>query len=87
MLFFEIHEPYYALIKAEDKETAKLEYEAAVAFLEDEDGAIEEVDKDYALATFSQSKDEEGELLDVSEILQEFKDENRSVLLIDGTLI
>lgn len=87
MQFFEIHEPYYALIKAENKEKAKLEYEAAVAFFEDEEKEIEEVEKEYALAKFSQSQDEDGELLDISEILKEFKDKERSILLIDGALL
>lgn len=86
MRFFEIHEPYYALLKAEDEEQAKKEYESAVAFI-DEPNEIKEVEKDYALVKFSQTKDEDGNLLSLDEILDEFRGKERSVLLIDGALL
>lgn len=86
MRYFEVQEPYYALLKAEDLDHAKLEYNASVAFLEESD-EIEEVKEDYALAKFSQAKDEDGNLISVKEILEEFRKEERCLLLIDGTLL
>lgn len=85
MKYFEIVDPYYALLKAEDKEQAKLEYNASVAGLEDIND-IHEVPEDYALVRFSQTLDENKKLIAPKTILEEFKSPDRCVLLWDGSL-
>lgn len=85
MKYFEVVDPYYALLKAEDKEDAKLEYNASVAGLEDIND-IHEVPEDYALVRFSQTSDEDCKLLPPKEVLDEFKSPDRCVLIWDGSL-
>ncbi|MED4083891.1 hypothetical protein P4637_03315 [Halalkalibacterium halodurans] len=87
--YYEVTEPYYALIKADSKEEAIEEYVKSVA--ENEDGevdeSIEEVEKEYALALFGQCKTEDGELLPPDKVLEEFNDQKSRVLAFDGALI
>jgi len=87
MKYFEVYDPYYALIKAENKEAARDEYVANVA---DDDGTlideIKEVDRDYALVKYSRGKDEDGKLIPIPEILNDFQSGENLVLLIDPTL-
>ena len=85
MRYFEVVIPYYALLKAEDKERALLEYNASVAHLEDIND-IHEVPEDYAFVRFSQVPGEDKKLLDPKTILEEFTDVNRCVLVWDGAL-
>lgn len=88
MKYFEIHDPYYALIKASDKQEVLKTYVEFVADGDDklEDG-IEEVDRDYALLKFSRARGEDGKLSDISDVLKEFKEDEAFPLLIDGTLV
>ena len=85
MKYFEVLIPYYALLKAEDKEQALLEYNASVAHLEDIKD-IHEVPEDYALVMFSQVPSEDKKLLAPKTVLEEFNDANRFVLVWDGAL-
>lgn len=88
MKFFEVHDPYYALIKAENKEKAVNEYIHNVAA--DEDGKlideIEEVDRDYAIAQYSRGKSEDGKEIPLKEILEDVQNDRDIVLLFDGSL-
>lgn len=86
MRYFEVVIPYYALLKAEDKEEALLEYNASVAGLEDIND-IHEVPEDYALVRFSQAPGEDKKLIDPKVVLDEFNDDKRCVLVVDGALI
>lgn len=87
MKFFEIHYPYYALIKAENEEKAIEEYTKYIA---DDDGTlkdeIKEVDRDYALALFSIVKDKFDEHEPITKIIDEFRKAENDILLVDGTL-
>ena len=88
MKYFEINDPYYALIKAENQAEAIKIYTEYVA---DDDGTlheeIKEVDRDYALASFSRGGTEDGEEVPISEILEDFQSEVSAVLLIDPALL
>ncbi|WP_400162898.1 hypothetical protein ACAF76_008300 [Brevibacillus sp. TJ4] len=88
MKFFEIHSPYYALLKANSQEEAIAKYAECVA---DDDGTlheeIAEVDRDYALVSFSRGATEDGQVVPILEILKDFQSEDSAVLLIDSGLI
>ncbi|ALC80428.1 hypothetical protein [Bacillus gobiensis] len=86
MKYFEVLDPYYALLKAKDREDAKLQYNATVADLEDIE-EIKEVPEDYALVRFSQAPGENKKLVPPSEILKDFRDPKHSLLIIDGSLL
>lgn len=81
MKYFEIHDPYYALVKAETVEKALEIYVEQVA---DDDGTlreeIKEVDRDYALIQFARSESED-------ETLDKFHREKSEVLLIESSLL
>lgn len=70
MKFFDFHSPYLALIKAKDEQQAKEKY---VEWVADEEGDLEfdEVERDYAIVMFSQTKGENGELIPAEEILEQ----------------
>lgn len=88
MKFFEIHSPYYALLRANTQEEAIAKYTECVA---DDDGTlheeITEVDRDYALVSFSRGTTEDNETVPVKEILEDFKKEGSAVLLISRELL
>jgi len=88
MKFYEIHEPYYALIKAGNKEKAREEYISKVA---DDEGTVmqemNEVDRDYAVARFSRAKAESGKDVPLEEILKQIKSDSVELLIIDGLLL
>jgi hypothetical protein len=88
MKFFETHDPYYALIKAENQAEAIKIYTEYVA---DDDGTlneeIREVDRDYALVRFARSKSEDGDFESVPHALEKFRREKSEVLLIDSGLL
>lgn len=83
MKYFEIHDPYYALIKAHDQDEAIKVYTEYVAEV---DGTlheeIREVDRDYALVSYSRGATEDNEEVLIPEILEIFQSEKSAVLLI-----
>lgn len=89
MKFYEVHDPYYALIMATNEEEALEIYASNVA--EDDDGElldeIEEVSRDYAVIRFSRAKSEDGKEIDQMELLAILTSEDAQVLVIDGTLL
>lgn len=88
MKYFEAHYPYYALIKDKTKEDAIKIFVEYVADDEgDLDDEINEVSRDYALIKFSRATGEDGEVVPIVEIIEEFNDEETSLLLIDGSLL
>ncbi|PAD67312.1 hypothetical protein CHH83_19695 [Bacillus sp. 7586-K] len=88
MRYFEVVDPYYALIKAENKEIARDEYIAHVA--NDEDGtlidSIEEVQSDYAITKYSRTLSEDGIEIPLNEILNNIRSDINMVLIVDGNL-
>ncbi|QDS38138.1 hypothetical protein FPS98_15150 [Brevibacillus brevis] len=88
MKFYELHDPYYALIKAPDKNEAIKVYTEHVA---DDDGTlheeIREVDRDYALVSFSKGSTEDNEKVPIKEILDDFTKDGSAVLLISRELL
>jgi hypothetical protein len=87
MKFFEIHYPYYALIKAKSINEAinlYVEFVADDDALEDE---IKEVDRDYALAKYSRGTSEDGKDIPLKEVLEDFGNDDSMVLLIDSALV
>ncbi|AJA41391.1 hypothetical protein AXJ14_gp072 [Geobacillus virus E3] len=89
MKFYEVHYPYYALLKANDKEEARQLYIKDVA---DDDGSlyeeIKEVDRDYALALYGRfSKDENGKFIPIPNVIEDVKNDKSMTLLVDACLI
>lgn len=86
--FYEVYDPYYALILAKDEEAA---YQIYIDTVADDDGnlheEIEEVDREYGIVKYSRAKSEDGELLEISEILEGLKTDESKLLLIDGSLL
>lgn len=89
--FFEIQEPYYALIKAEDEETAINVYTDVVADFDEGVNPyeeIKEVPSDYAILKAGRGFDEStGKLISISEILEQLRNPKPNVLLIDSSLL
>ncbi|WP_174615255.1 hypothetical protein [Virgibacillus ihumii] len=84
----EIHEPYYALLKAENKGIARQKYIEYIA--DDAEGTVVhdlyEIHRDKVIIKHSRSLNEDGEPLPIDELLDEIKDDNADVLLVDGSL-
>jgi len=88
MEFFEAHYPYYASIKARDEDEAVQLYVMYIA--DDEDGTLreemKEVERDYALVMYTKAMSLEHNRISVEYILNDFRDDEPSVLLIDCSL-
>ena len=88
MRFYEIHDPYYALIMARNEEEAMKIYTETVA---DDDGTlrdeIELVSRDYALLRISRAPGEDKELIEYKELLDSLNSNEPQLFIIDGSLI
>ncbi|CEG29820.1 hypothetical protein [Bacillus sp. B-jedd] len=85
MNYYEANYPYYALLKASNKNEAITLYNLTIGELIDEEEMIE-VSRDYALAMFTSGRTEEGKIIGIYEIILEFNCDNKKVLLIDSAL-
>lgn len=88
MKFYEVHYPYYALLKAKTPGEAIKLYVSGVC---EDDGSlgeeIKEVDRDYALALYARfSKAEDGKHIPISQAIENFQSDEPMVLLIDWAL-
>ncbi|MCY9674650.1 hypothetical protein M5W63_19345 [Bacillus pumilus] len=88
MKFYEVNEPYYALIKAKNDENAMTIYTDVVA---DDDGGlseeITEVTEAYATIIYSRVNGEDNNVIPVKEVLEHLTSEEEMVLIIDGSLL
>ncbi|MER1260600.1 hypothetical protein NQS41_10045 [Bacillus sp. C3(2022)] len=87
MKYYEIHEPYYALLAAEDEKKAAEAYVEGVA--DDDDTLkdnIEEVGRDYAFGTFCWLAALRTPERAINEVIKEFEETKNNSLLIDGAL-
>ncbi|WP_155762164.1 hypothetical protein [Bacillus safensis] len=88
MKFYEVNEPYNALIKAKNDENAMTIYTDVVA---DDDGGlseeITEVTEAYAAIIYSRVNGEDNKVIPVKEVLEHLTNEEEMVLVIDGSLI
>ena len=88
MKYFEVNEPYYALIKAPSKKRALEIYTETVS--EDDDGTLREemmeVNRDYALVKFSRVKGENEEVAPIIKTLETFNNDEAELLLVDSSL-
>lgn len=88
MKFYEVHDPYYALIKAKTKENAMTIYTDVVA--DDEEGELAENIKEvtglYAAAKFSRIM-EDKEFIPFEEVLEDLTNDGEMMLAVDGSLI
>lgn len=88
MKFYEVHNPYYSLLKAENAEAAQKRYIEHVA---DDDGSLvgemKEVDRDYALVRFALAPEENIKLVPVGEVIEQFLCQENEILIIDGSLV
>jgi hypothetical protein len=87
--YYEIHDPYYALIKAQSREEAINTYIKEIEVEENEnyEYAFIELPKELALLKFGQSVDQEGKTMDPEEILELFSSNEPCLLLVDGALL
>ncbi|MEH7653172.1 hypothetical protein [Bacillus safensis] len=88
MKFYEVHDPYYALIKAKNDENAMTIYTDVVA--DDDGGLIEEiteVTETYAAIRYSRVNGYDNKMIPVEEVLEDLKNEIQMVLIIDGSLV
>ncbi|MCY9153699.1 hypothetical protein [Bacillus haynesii] len=87
MKYYEIHEPYYALLAAEDEKKAAEVYVEAVA---DDDGTlkngIKEVSRQYAYGRVWESDLKNRPEISVSKFVRDFDKRKNDCLLIDGAL-
>ncbi|MEC2427692.1 MULTISPECIES: hypothetical protein [Bacillus] len=88
MKFYEVNEPYYALLKAKNDENAMTIYTDVVA---DDDGGlseeITEVTEAYATIIYSRVNGEDNNVIPVKEVLEHLTNEEEMVLVIDGSLL
>ncbi|WP_156060340.1 hypothetical protein [Bacillus altitudinis] len=88
MKFYEVNEPYYALLKAKNDENAMTIYTDVVA---DDDGGlseeITEVTEAYATIIYSRVNGEDNNVIPVKEVLDHLTNEEEMVLVIDGSLL
>ncbi|MCM3425530.1 hypothetical protein [Bacillus paralicheniformis] len=88
MRYYEVHEPYYALIAAEDKEEAMSIYENNVAY--GDEGTLKdhtkEVGRNYALGRYGNCIRQTLPGYRATEIKKEFEERKNDCLLIDGNL-
>lgn len=90
MKFYEIIEPYWALIKAPNEEEAIAEYVRVVA---DDDAEnplseeIQELDRDFAVARFSRIRSEDGDEIPLAEVVAAIQKEGTEILAMDGSLL
>lgn len=88
MRYFEVFDPYYALIQAESQEEAIAIYQKDVASEEISlSGKIREVNRDWALIIFSGSFSRNAIRVPVTKILEEFNNTHNQLLLVDSGLI
>ncbi len=91
MFFYEIHDPYYALIKANNDEEAVRKYIEVVAGDDSEfESLVEEcepVPRDYAFERFSAAPSEDGRHSQKAENLKYFNSNEIEILLIDRSLL
>ncbi|WP_026579180.1 hypothetical protein [Bacillus sp. SB47] len=87
MKYYEIHEPYYALLAAEDEKKA---LEVYVEVAADDDGAlkdsIKEVSRQYALGCVGDFTFKNRLELSVSKLVRDFNKRENEWLIIDGAL-
>lgn len=89
MRYFELYEPYYSLLKAEDEKKAITRYTEIVANNSSDcplENEIKEVSRDYALAMSSRALGEDGNTIPINEFLEEFNEEESNILLISRDL-
>lgn len=88
MKFYEVHDPYYALIKAKNEENAMTIYTDTVA---DDDGGlseeITEVTETYAAIRYGRVNGEDNKIIPIEEVLKDLTSEEEMVLAVDGSLI
>lgn len=92
MEYFEFKEPYYALVKTKNRETAINLYleevcEVDLEQMEECVNSIKEITEESAWNKFKGGKSEGGEKIPLEELAQAFYSEYEQSLLIDGSII
>ncbi|MGM0916598.1 MAG: hypothetical protein ACQEWC_03335 [Bacillota bacterium] len=89
MKFYEVQDPYYALIKARNIERAMEIYNNDVTGDEEKELAesIKEVTALYAATKYSRFTGEDNEAIPIEEVLEDLTNEKEMRLAIDGRLL
>lgn len=89
MRYFEIEQPYYGLMKANNEEEAIKIYTETIAD-DDPDSPlideIKEVERDYALVVHARAVSEEGKYETIKTLLENFNDDKAAILAMDSLL-
>ncbi|PAK34028.1 hypothetical protein [Bacillus safensis] len=87
MKFYEVHDPYYALIKAKNEENAMTIYTDTVA---DDDGSlseeITEVTEIYAAIRHSRTVDADERILSIEKVLEDITNGEEKLLGMDTSV-
>ncbi|GLF91073.1 hypothetical protein Saga11_23320 [Bacillus safensis] len=87
MKFYEVHDPYYALIKAKNEENAMTIYTDTVA---DDDGGlmeeITEVTETYAAIRHSRTVDADERILSIEKVIEDITNEEEMLLGMDTSV-
>lgn len=86
MKYFEIYEPYYAMIKAINEDSALELYGDVVCDLEP-DMEVEEISRDQALIRYSRALSEDNEPAKEKEVIEDFNRVLAEVLLVPRELL
>lgn len=88
MRFFEVNQPYYALVKAKNEDNAKQIYTKIVEGVQplalDEQLEMKEVPVEYASAVYSRSVDSDAKEIPLDAVVQALTDRTEMILTVDG---
>ena len=88
MRFYEVIEPYYALLKAKNPDNAKAIYEKTVEKVQpltlDEQLEMQEVPVEYASAAYSRSRTTEASEIPLEMVVQALTSRTEMILVVDG---
>lgn len=88
MKFYEVHNPFYALIMAKSKKDAIAQYTKTIAA--DEDNTLKkemkEVNRDYAVAVYSRGLSEDDKNIPIEYLVEDIQSNRQMTLLLDRTL-
>lgn len=88
MKFYEVIQPYYALLKAKNPDNAKEIYKKSVENVQplalDEQLEMNEVQVEYASAAYSRSRTKEASEIPLEMVVQALTNRTEMILVVDG---
>lgn len=88
MRYFEVEQPYYALLKAKNPENAKQIYTTMVEGIQplaiDDQLEMKEVSVEYASAVYSRSRTTDAKEIPLDAVVQALTNRTEMILTVDG---